>query len=420
VAITLGISLYSQVLEVSDQTDPKFETQASQVFFMIGGVVLIALFINGTTTGPLLKKLGLAQSTDARVKLLKDMERHFRRHYLDHFRRLLAYDLFKDVDLWLVREHVPLLKDLTLQELKSAVLRNKDVSPKSTLVLPYLDLGDTELSLTGDDLSERTEPKGIGQSEFSTDVKKDETMNTIELRHFYLNILNAVYSKQIDHGEMDGRQLHVAYALIQSLDIASSDVDRGAQLNDWAAANIAAASHLKIYAQMMRVEKCANSKRYQGDARGHTSKYQQQRIDVLRALSFIKAHEEALEKFKAQFEDPDGSFCESEQRVVDEVKAEMASAREVLKSCDKHDLNMITSHYFCTILLNQMAAYIEKLLDGGILMDREATTYLEGVEKSLEYAKHCSGECRRGRSPDFDEENGKRSTKDNLVESIHA
>jgi hypothetical protein len=150
---------------------------------------------------------------------------------------------------------------------------------------------------------------------------------------------------------------------------------------------------------MMKLEKCwAFKKRYQGDDLGRTTKYQQLRIDVLLALAFIKAHEEGLKRFRAQFADSVRDFFESEQTVVDEVKAEMASAQEVLTSCEKHDLDIITSHYFCIILFNQMAAHIEKLLDGGILMDSEASAYLQEVEKSLKYARNRSGECRRGQS----------------------
>jgi hypothetical protein len=391
VAITLGVSLYTQVLEVSGQTSPEFETQASQLFGMIGGVVLIMLIVNGTTSAMLLGKLGLAKSTNARVKLLKGMELTFRQHYLDDFVRLLADDQVNNVDFSLVREHVPFLKDLTLQELKSAVSRNMDVSPKLELVLPYLDSDDTEVPWARGELSETSEPKQTGQSMLLQQLNKTETMNIIELRHSFLSILTAVYSEQLDNGEIEGRNEYVAYTLIQSLDIASSDVDRGAKLNDWDAAHITAASHLNIFTQMMKLEKCCAFKQsYQGDDLGHTAKYQQLRINVLRALAFIKAHEEALERFTAQFTE---EVCENEQTVVDEVKAEMASAQEVLKSCDKHDLDMITSHYFCTILLNQMAAYIKKLLDGGILIEREATTYLREVEKSMKYVRNCSGEC---------------------------
>lgn len=388
----MSLALLNEVFEVGDQADPKYETQVSQLFGMVGGVVFIALFINGPTSGPLLNKLGLARSTDARVKLLEDMEHTFRRHLVDYFVRLLADDRFHDVDFGLVKEHVPLLQDLTLNELKSAVQRNMDITANLKHVLPYLDAGDLNLSWTGVYKMSETKESAALQGH----LNKDDTMNKIELRHFYLGILATVYSEQRDRGEMDGRAAFVSYSLLQSIDVASSNVDKGAPLNDWEAAHIVETSQLKllqiVYTQLIKLLKY--TKLYQGDDRAHTLKYQKLRLDVLRALAFIEAHEDALKKFTGQFADSDGEFRESEKTVVDEVKAEMQLAREVLETSDKRDVDVITSHYFCIILLNQWAKYVEKLHDGGILMDREATAYIEKAEKSLDYARHCSGECK--------------------------
>ena len=392
----MSLSLLNEVLEVKDQADPKFETQVTQVFGMVGGVVFLALFINGTTSGPLLNKLGLARSTDARVKLLEDMEHTFRRHLVDYFVKLLADERFQDVDFALVKEHVPLLQDLTLKELKSAVRRNKDITPNLKHVLPYLDTNDLDLAWTGVEKSSETEESPVlRKSAFPDDLNKDNTMDTIELRRFYLGILATVYSEQLNGGKMDGRSEFVAYSLLQSIDVASSNVNMGAPLNDWEAAHIVETSQLKLfhafYFLFIKLLKC--TKWHHGDDLANTLKYQKFRINVLRALAFIEAHEEALNKFTAQFVDSDGGFRESEKTVVDEVKAETQLARELLETSDKRDVDMITSHYFCTILLNQAAKYIEKLHEEGVLLDREATAYIDRIEKSLDYARHCSGEC---------------------------
>ena len=70
--IALAIALDNEVAALAGG---RFETEAelhtTQAFVMVGGIAMMTLVINGITAGPLLRKLGLADSTEARSMITK-------------------------------------------------------------------------------------------------------------------------------------------------------------------------------------------------------------------------------------------------------------------------------------------------------------------------------------------------------------
>jgi hypothetical protein len=132
----------------------------------------------------------------------------------------------------------------------------------------------------------------------STD--KDEKEDIIELRHFFLELLSTIYNRQLDDGGLDGRDGFVAYSLLQSIDFASSDIDKGMPLDDWGATHVVdkyftahwAERGAKICENIVNKKLCCihYSKNRVGDDRAHTFEYKKLKIKVLRAISFLEAH----------------------------------------------------------------------------------------------------------------------------------
>lgn len=405
VGISLALSLFNAVSEATEEADGtndvKYTSQVTQLFFQIGGIVFLTLVVNGTTAGPLLNKLGLAKSPDSRVRLLAQLKKHFLKHIVDEFVKLLADPRFPDVYLPVVQQNVPFLKNLTLSELKAACLRHPKYKPNLEHILPYLDTAGADLSWANVDSSNTKAPPVFSVIKGSETARtgKHSGENIKELRHFFLEVLNTVYNTQLENGELDGRDGFVSYSLIQSIDFASSDVDKGMSLDDWQAAQIGNKFYNKKFVQSSAkswesiVNKkycCINySNRRVGDDRAHTLEYRMLKTNVLRAVSFIEAHRQARKTFTDQL--ADSSVVDAnEQIVLDESNAETATAQQVLDDQDPQDVLIIKNLYFCAILLNKSAKYTERLLNEGVLEEKEASVYLDEIDTCLISVKNSS------------------------------
>lgn len=360
--------------------------------------------MNGTTSGPLLHKLGLAKSPDSRVRLLKQLEKHFHQHAVDEFVKLLADPRFQDVEFPVVQHHVPYLKNLTVGELKAACLRNPEYKPNLQHILPYLDTSGQDLSWANVQPSETKKPpypvfQVISDKSTAKSDGKDGEVDLKELRHFFLEVLRTVYNTQLENGGLDGRDGYVSFALIQSIDFASSDVDKGLPLDDWNATHIAdnffhrkwVTSAAKWWEKTVNKKYCCvtYSKNRVGDDRAHTLEYRKLKVKILRALSFLEAHRQARNVFTKQLSDSSG-VAANENTVLEESKAESDAAQEVIDSANKDDLMIIIAHYFCAILLNKSGVYVNVLLSEGVLEPKEASVYQNEIDSLLVSVQNCS------------------------------
>ena len=397
VAISLSLALDSQVREAGDTSSADvsfYKTQTEQLFAMVGGVAFLTLFINGTLSGPLLTKLGLALASKSRIALVDDFERTAKAQITDDFVRLLAEPIFQYVDFAVIREHVPELKDLTLEDLKSSVMRNKDVSPYLDNIVPYLvrDDSDQDLSWAKHEPNKKTPSTNIWDAgDLAVSGKDYNSMNAIELRKFFIELLQAVYNRQIDHGVLNGRDEFVTFVLLQSLEFELENVSKGKTLQDWVTTQklvpFRGKAQSKMITKVLGMSKFIQKR--PGNADTYTMEYRMIRNQVYRALAFIQCHKSAEKHMRQAFSDASDNFQEAEQLVLSESESQVDLAQDVLKNTNKEDLYMLVSHYFCTLLLNKMARYAKKLNDIGILQEREVTGYLQKIAKQIDYAEHC-------------------------------
>ena len=75
---------------------------------------MLTLIINGPTAGPLLKKLGLITPTETREKVVENYRQHMISFVLKEYVELLTEPRFHDVDLNVVRDHIPFFSEWRL------------------------------------------------------------------------------------------------------------------------------------------------------------------------------------------------------------------------------------------------------------------------------------------------------------------
>jgi len=86
--IALAIALDNEVREAAgdEAYDDLYVEQTQKLFAFVGGIAFMTLCINGVTAGPLLRKLGLADSTETREKIIAAYRARFKAYLIGMYK----------------------------------------------------------------------------------------------------------------------------------------------------------------------------------------------------------------------------------------------------------------------------------------------------------------------------------------------
>lgn len=392
------------------------------------GIALLTLVINGTTSGPILMKLGLAESTESRKRIVTCAKDATRRRVLDDFLNLMTDERFFLVDFALVMHHVHILKDITADELQAAVEANKESVHPSQYLIPHLDRvlpyikdsgrlraaivkakgdffasyvpGDSQGGPGGHPLFGAIEEGAVSRDGLH---RSEETLASLlpmvkDTRIMFVELLRAAYMAQIKDGELDPREYDgcLVYALFEGLDLTEDAVAKGEPLCDWTSAQFNSVTWtLKCEMAVRRATSSFCSRKGGPKQRVEQlrdlepGQYQELRMNVLLALSFIDAHKEAQDRLKDELGKGSGTAEVAFNKVTNESKAEVRKVKDVLMKQTKKKLNHVISHYLCVILLNKQARYIQQLADSGVLLPREVRHFLEEIDEEIIHIRSC-------------------------------
>lgn len=398
----------------------KYQDQTTQLFSMVGGIAFITLTVNGFSAGPFLRKLGLADATESREKIISVYQVRFRLAAIDEFVKLLAQPRFQHVNFALVRHHVPYLADLTRSQLLHAVEKYKETTlaedyqePYLARILPYLiddvENYDSKLEALADesdiasharklayDLRKRNRLRRRQSSTLHFMMRGDD-LNAKEFRSLFVSILKAGYEKQIAEGELQDRH-YLAIVLDQSLDIAAEDVANGKPLNDWEYVTLFQAEETSMLMKASSVGMKCMSKTWA--QRAHLGfKYTAKQMMIERSLAFMAAHRYAQTFFIREFQNAESELSEAGKLIIEESQKQFKKAEAILEELDFKQVEVAVSHKLCMILLNSAFHYIEGLVNHGLLKDQEAEHLVEGIEESLDAVLSCSAEDHPGELP---------------------
>jgi hypothetical protein len=80
----------------------------------------------------------------------------------------------------------------------------------------------------------------------------------------------------------------------------------------------------------------------------------------------------------------------AEKCVLDESIAQIQKAEALVNSFDEKMVRSTMSHALCHDLLSSGASYIEALLEGHLLSEREGRESLQGIEKNVHLVSQCN------------------------------
>lgn len=419
VGIALAIALDHELRSDTVPGDPR-RAYTSQLFGITGGIALFTLLINGSLCGPILKKLGLADSTEMREKIVARYRDQAKDYLIKELIGLLTNPHYAKADFQIIQKHVPSLQGILTEDLKLAVKRHKADTPVQDYKKPNLSafelthgedvvrelsaLARVSSSAMLQGLVQRTTLSGQNLAKTAENFEEEkinDEENLKELRKVFIDLLRQAYRGKMEQGEIDVRNGLLAFTLQQSLEFAETGVTEGSALCDWEllqlishpvtnrakeVMDMSAREQMKAMRRASTRMSMVNKER---DNPTETAKKSKATTDLYRAIAFIDAHHITQKQFKEEF--CGGRFLSrAERTVLDESRGQVTKAEELIRSIDESMISNIVSHLLSTILLNKLASFIGSLIHRGLLKDQEGEKYMhELVEHDLFVVEKC-------------------------------
>lgn len=416
VGIALALSLNEKVTSEVESDGSRYAIQTNKLFGFVGGIAFLTLCINGVLAGPFLKILGLNNSTDIRDRMLECYRGHAREHAIEVLVRLLSEKRFKNMNFAVVRHHVPMLGDLTQDELHQATknfgkynssrhVELKDVKRYVTPSSSSSSLDKDEDSDSDDkqraDLYHRTKPDSGSTKTFAPKKKSTAHMRQAqvvsslklqELRHLFLELVRARIEHQITNGELADEEF-VAYTLKHAIDIASDLVSKGGEIRDWEYVDISGIPLRKAIGKVLHwMNRSIGLGKVFHSVFGEMSMIHPddiiRRINVERCIAFIDVHESAQAIITEQFKE-EKSLEGADEQVVAESQAQVEKAEKALSKFPTKEVSIIISHKVSKIILHNVVEYIEDIVEAGLLRHQEAEKMLKEIQDQITVIETC-------------------------------
>jgi len=415
VGISLGLSLHNEVLAKTD--NPETIVITSRMFGMIGGIALMTLVINGTSCGPILKKLGLVTCTEARKKILSCIEKERKMFLIENLVDMISHGRFSWLDFKFIRKYIPAMRELTFDELRSAIIKHKEKTPAKAYkkpnlrtIFPYLKCTPDELlelveilHSTGDEDTveiDLTEKESMNSQDdilmnfmcsFSAENTLKSAENTLKksmtnvepellkaMRLLFIEFIKSTYKELEAKGDINPRALggFLVYNLHYSLETAKDKANHGEKLNDWEELQFSWKNPIgTLFKDVRRL-------RYTKQHRQN----QKVRLEILRTTSYLKAHHKAQRRMAEQFQMNEAGFA---CRAV--LKESMEGVQKAINFFNNYDLNVVInvlSRHAASVLLNRDVLKITEFSKDGVYSSKEAQEYLEEMQELINEVNH--------------------------------
>jgi NhaP-type Na+/H+ or K+/H+ antiporter len=316
--------------------------EGARIIFHVGGLSALTLLVNGVTSGPVLRLLGMVGSPASKRPLLASIRRKVRNTVQKAFETELNGIKFTNVN-------------------KTQVLKMVDI------------LGREDDRYWSPEHHMPAMPK--------TDVANAKRLYLV--REIFLHVLKQEYWHMIETESIPKRD-HVSMQLLNSIDCASDDLSK--PLSDWKILE----EELEVPSWIHTAMGCLDRLIPKGCTCMHdwwyelhdtmVNKREEASFHICRA--YLTAHEHAQEKTLEIFTSGD-SLSPEEEVVVNESKANVAKARARLATMHNEVTDASNSANMARLLLKVEQTEIQKMHHQGLLTGAEADEFMEQVTANL-------------------------------------
>lgn len=370
VGLAMAVSLDNEVIEETVSIDPR-RVQTNQLFFIIGGISLLTLLINGTCSGYVLKKLGLNRSTNERNVVIGRYSAHMKDRLLDKLVTMLGWKHFQNCSMEAIQKHVHILDSISADELKFATRRIKELTPLHLYKEPDLSMFESIINIEElekirrlskiklhDRFRETARKAAITRqfSNFKGDIESSARWLK-ELRYIFVEILEHVYEEAMESGQINVYNFGLVQKIENSLKLSEDQIAKDMPLDDW--------------------KQCQDWLRCLTKGKNTMIKL---------AAAFIQCHQDAEEIFRYDF-CHNQMLTDEERTVVEESYKQVALANEYLDSVNPDVVKEVMTILLVHILLSTSAAMIGQYVEQGLLTETEGEHYREEIQHQLLHLK---------------------------------
>jgi len=336
-AVGLALALEIELLLAQNEETKK---NGMRVLFHVGGIAVLTLMVNGMTSGPLLRYLGMATPSAQEEALLKDIEGRIEIHCEE-----------------ILNAQIEEREGFTVSQ-QQEVRARCTVLQKTRRLTPDLD------AMSACDA-------------FKSWFKHaDSDDRLVAIREMFLQALRCAYSDQVEQGMLPKRGPQTVL-LTESVDAALDHVRHGLCTSSIISRKLRLHRPWTKFVNMTCPGVVKNMLVRLG-------LLMSQRLACFMLLSFVRAHREAQRLVMLNLGKNEKVHTSEEQQVVNEAEQEVAHALSALRKMDQSLVAEVTTQQVCGVVLEQECLFIEKLVDQGVLQEKQAHHLLQCVQHDMQ------------------------------------
>jgi len=409
VGIALALSLDNSVTENVSATT--IRDQSATIFAYVGAMALLTLLINAPTVEPLLEKLGLIRSSQARLQLVQAWHHALKLYVLDVYTETVNQERFSCCDRDIVRYHVPILYEATDVELEAAERKYRLKKLIQPDLMSHAQVKRTlerhGVSISRNDSHDESSPMRLAgrrglpkharsgfrrilrraskrSSQELQDAAAVHQVRLMELREVFLHLVQNSYWEMISHGEL-ARQDFVDHILLQSVEEAHSAVAQGKPIDDWKTIT----THSRNAELFVKAFFGSIAHMHKRISVEHAREHDKQQWTIL-SYAILHAHRSAQMKFCEGFVEDDSDLLAAEKQVFEESDAVIAKAQAFVDSIDRKLRVAWVSHLVAVVVLHAQVEKLREARDRNVLQNREVESFRAAAMKALTHVRYCT------------------------------
>eukprot|EP00931_Biecheleriopsis_adriatica_P012255 TRINITY_DN113379_c0_g1_i1.p1 TRINITY_DN113379_c0_g1~~TRINITY_DN113379_c0_g1_i1.p1 ORF type:complete len:686 (+),score=110.32 TRINITY_DN113379_c0_g1_i1:381-2438(+) len=316
----------------------------SRVIFHVSGIAVLTLLVNGSTCGPLCRKLGLTSISAAKDALHKDLERRL----LEHSQQVFEQEKAKFGEAF-GADHVARVAEGCKGVLKQEILESPSaVHRRRSTVMPE-------------------------HPTHSPD-------RAVAVRELFLQVLRCEFLAQLDNGRLPEHSVQAHY-LMESVDIAigtpRTPLNESSRIcQDHALVNFS----VRLLIRIVPARYHKKLLRYLRD----TSVFGEHRMICCMMVCTVQAHREAQAKLQCLCRNELSKSSLAAAQVLQESEEVVEMALGILDKLGPELIDSVAVEQVSNVVLSEQAAHISRLAHAGVLDDKHSHHLLHVIERDRE------------------------------------
>eukprot|EP00931_Biecheleriopsis_adriatica_P058425 TRINITY_DN34775_c0_g1_i1.p1 TRINITY_DN34775_c0_g1~~TRINITY_DN34775_c0_g1_i1.p1 ORF type:complete len:1179 (+),score=197.98 TRINITY_DN34775_c0_g1_i1:60-3596(+) len=353
----VGLALAVFVRSALIQVDP---AAAGQIFFMVAGLAFLTLLVNATTSGPILRKTGMAGITDSKRKLLAQAYKRLHRFAQEEYEKAC-----------LIINHDAIDVTEAFSELEQ--IRNTDKA------FPVLEKDRAECWVRSVSAVAADSMVSEYQEQLSACTTNASEEDVKHLRECFMRVVKAKYWELIKENKLP-KKSPAALLLLNSVSACINNLDK--PLHDWDCVEPSVQVSEGGFTDWLLnlIDRLLPQSVTWDNDLHYALKTKSSEAAYHTAISFVEAHLHAQKKVAGFFGDTDEADSPEELTVLLESARQVQKAHQRLGTISSMLIKLIKSSTIAEMLSDSCGEFVHHMVEEGVLVEAEAEEMFHHLE----------------------------------------